>query len=107
MATRTKYVVNKTDVPFANFVKTADIDGATSPAAVTSGATTTLNIPDNAFSVTLRGDAAFRVSENSNMSQYFAVPADTVLAFGVGKIDSLYLRTADASANVSFIFRCL
>ena len=82
----------------------------TSPVSITT-AVTELKVPSGAVTLLLRGSAAIRISEASDIARYFTAASGSALSLGVGEIakksGSVYVRTDTGSASLFFIFGTL
>ena len=89
--------------------KVSTVDGATSPVssplAVDTTTIKTLTVPSNAVALVISASVALRVSEDSDMSSYFVLPADTPLVLDVANEDYVYVRGDSASGSCYFIFQ--
>ena len=84
--------------------QTTDISGSpvTSPATVSTG--TTLTVPLNAAQVTLISNVGINISELAALTDYFTLPASTLLTIDVTRCSKLYLSSTAGNATVSFYF---
>lgn len=92
-----------------NFFQTNDatpVNNVQSPQAVTTTALK-LTTPKNATKVILIADAAVRVSEFADMSQYATIPANMPITLNMARQGALWLATGTGTANVSFIYQTL
>ena len=91
---------------------TTDISGTpiTSPATVSTSATTTLTVPVNAIRVfitntmTTSTDLLY-VSELSSMGTYDIINAGQTREYDLGRMGNIYLKAAGASVTASFAFQ--
>ena len=73
-----------------------------SPTTVTTG--TTLTVPSNAAQIVISSSAALRISELSDMSTYFVLPASGMITLDVARLSLLYLKQDSGSCTVQFYF---
>jgi hypothetical protein len=101
-----------------NYFATEDATGTpvTSPAAVSNVGITTLNVPTAAAQVLIISSVALRVSEDSTMTHYMVIPANTPVNFPclTPAIDqqlintgALYMQGDASAAVVQFRFDCI
>jgi hypothetical protein len=85
-----------------SWIQTSDGTGTpvTSPVTVTTG--TTLTIPPNAAQIVISSSAALRISELSDVSTYFVLPANVSLTIDVARLSLLYLKQDSGSCTVQF-----
>ena len=88
----------------ANAFQTEDSNSVASPVSVTTASVVALSVPERAVSLTLCADTAVRISEKSDMSNYFVLPANTPVTIDVAYEDYVYLQADSADGNCSFIF---
>lgn len=89
--------------------QTSDATGTplTSPLTVSNSAVTTVNVPLNAYKVTLiTATNTLNISEADSTvaSKYFTLPVGTVLEIETAQCSVLYLKANTGSATVSFFF---
>jgi len=98
---------NRNAMQFGSFLQTSDATDTpvTSPATVTTG--TTLTVPQNAVQVTLSSSAALRISELSDVSTYFVLPANATITIDLTRLSLLYLKQDSGSCTVQFYFSCV
>lgn len=89
---------------FGNWPQTSDATGTpvVSPVTVTTG--TTLTVPERAIQITISSSAALRISELSDYSTYFVLPANGTITIDVARLGLLYLKQDSGSCTVQFYF---
>lgn len=97
---------NMVPVQTGGSILTADISASpkVSPLSVTNASVTTIAVPTNAAEIVVLGSAAFRIGESVALSQYFTVPASTVMAFGVADMDSIFVQGDAGVITLNFYF---
>ncbi len=79
-----------------------------SPLANISGsAVTTLIVPQNATTITIYSSVTLQVSEisgTSSLSQYFLVPATTIVTLPVARLLNLYILPSSGTNAIQFYF---
>lgn len=101
-----------------NYFGTEDATGTpvTSPATISNTGVSALTVPAAAGSIVISSSAALRVSEDSTMSHYFVLPANTPLEFPclspaadqqLTNTGVIYLQGDAASCTVQFFFKCV
>ena|SRR5882757_5331672 len=95
---------NRNAMQFGNWPQTSDATASpvTSPVTVTTG--TILTIPNNAAQIVISSSAALRISELSDVSTYFVLPANTLLTIDIARLGLLYLKQDSGSCTVQFYF---
>lgn len=85
-------------------IKTRDITGTpiTSPVTITAGSTKTLLIPENAAEIVINCDDDVMVSEHSDFSSYYRIPAGIPENIGIVRRDNLYLKNTSGSSIVVY-----
>lgn len=96
---------NRNAMSYGAVPQTSDATGTpvVSPVTVTTG--TTLTVPLNAAQITIISSAALRISELSDVSTYFVIPATTPITIDVARLAFLYLKQDSTSCTVQFYFR--
>jgi hypothetical protein len=91
-----------------NWIQTNDataVNNLLSPLALTT-TIVTLVVPTNAVTVTFIADAATKISEVADLSQYITLPANVPITFDCARQANFYANTA-TTGNLSFVFATL
>lgn len=96
---------NNTPIMTGTGILTQDATGTpqTSPLAYTTGVVT-IAIPENAAEMVFRASTDIRVSNVSDVSTYFVVPAGANWVIGLARTDTLYFQRDATSGTLNFYF---
>jgi len=96
---------NQVEIPTGTSIQTFDATASSqdSPLAV-SNSVITIAIPTNAAEIVFKPSAAMRVSEVVGMGTYFVVAADVTHAFGVARMDNIYVIRDSGDLTLNFYF---
>lgn len=75
----------------------------TSPLAYSSSEIA-ITVPSNAAELVLLPSTAMRISEVTGMARYYVIPASTTLAFGVTRMDTVYIKRDASDGTLNFYF---
>jgi len=109
---------NRNAIMGQNYFATEDATGTplTSPLAVPAASTTALQVPSAAVQIALISSTDLRVSEDSSMSHYFVLKANTLEKFPclspavdqqLTNTGIIYLKADSSDAVVQFRFDCI
>jgi len=89
----------------ATGIETSDATATpqTSPLTYTTS-TTTITIPADCAELNLKPSTALKVSEDSTMTTYFVIDADSWHTIPVGRTDYLYIAGETAGGTLNFYF---
>jgi hypothetical protein len=97
-------LVGKEIVPVGNNFSCADgADAAIlSPKTILAAATQLITVPTNAAEVVINCDDDVQICKNADFTEYDRLPAGIPTTIQTGKLDSLYLKNANAASIVVY-----
>jgi len=96
-------------IQVATSIQTSDATGTpqTSPLAYTTALITALTIPTRAAEIVLKPSTDLKVSEDSTMTSYFVILANTTQVFPLARADNFYVQGNSSDGTLNFYFHLI
>lgn len=98
---------NRVPIHTGSSISMSDIStvAKTSPYTfLASGNIFEIKVPLNAAEIVFHASKDINISKESDLSNYFTVPAGIILAIGVARLDSLYFDASADAGDLNFYF---